>query len=637
LSKKFLTSLNLLGKATDPATGTAGDLYYNTALQTVKVYTGTEWTIISGGGSVTVADSTPADPTEGSMWFESDTGKFFVYYDNFWVELGAPGSQGPQGATGATGAAGATGATGAPGPGFAAGGTANQALVKVDASNYNTQWATIPLINSDNNFLARVGIGRAPTVPLEIQSSSVIAAGSSSVLLVGSNNTERIEARSIGADSVIRSFQSPGSSGVPSATVSGNALGNFQLGGYDGTGWARAAWVAANAAENWSPTNRGANLVISTTPIGSTSIAERVRVTSQGDVGIGTTTPAAKLDVNGSIKSDNLSSVNAILNSSFNVWQRGTTLSVAGGAFNIIADRWGSGRAGSAGGYNISRQVTNDTTNLPFIQYCMRIARNNGDTITGGIQTVQNIETINSIPFAGRTVTISAYIRKGADYSGTNMTLNLNSGTGTDQNLNQSYTGNAAVCSTTITPTTTWTRYSVTGTVASTATELALYIYQNAAGTASTVNDYIEITGVMLELGNVASPYRSNQPTYQAELAACQRYYYRTTATQSYSDFASGYNASASEGSYIIPFPVQMRITPTALEQTGAASNYNILHSSGGSAARAVCSSVPTYQVASQNAARVYFIVPGTVTAGQGSVGGSSNNTTAFLGWSAEL
>lgn len=148
MSKKFLTSLNLLGKATDPATGTAGDLYYNTALQTVKVYTGTEWTVISGGGgggsaSITVGDNTPSDPTEGSMWFESDTGRFFVYYDSFWVELGAPGSQGPQGLTGSTGPA---------GPGVPTGGTANQALVKIDSANYNTQWSSIALSSANNTF-----------------------------------------------------------------------------------------------------------------------------------------------------------------------------------------------------------------------------------------------------------------------------------------------------------------------------------------------------------------------------------------------------------------------------------------------------------------------------------------------------
>lgn len=42
---------------------------------------------------------------------------------------------GPQGATGATGATGPTG------PGVAAGGTANQMLVKVDGTDYNTTWS----------------------------------------------------------------------------------------------------------------------------------------------------------------------------------------------------------------------------------------------------------------------------------------------------------------------------------------------------------------------------------------------------------------------------------------------------------------------------------------------------------------
>lgn len=97
MSQKFLTSLNLLGKSTDPASGTAGDLYYNTTLQTVKVYTGSEWTVISGGGgSITVGDTAPASPTEGSIWFKSDTAQTFVYYDSFWIEIGV-GPQGPAG------------------------------------------------------------------------------------------------------------------------------------------------------------------------------------------------------------------------------------------------------------------------------------------------------------------------------------------------------------------------------------------------------------------------------------------------------------------------------------------------------------------------------------------------------------
>lgn len=38
--------------------------------------------------SVTVSDTSPSVTKEGSLWFESDTTQFFVYYDNFWIEVG---------------------------------------------------------------------------------------------------------------------------------------------------------------------------------------------------------------------------------------------------------------------------------------------------------------------------------------------------------------------------------------------------------------------------------------------------------------------------------------------------------------------------------------------------------------------
>jgi hypothetical protein len=52
---------------------------------------------------------------------------------------GAPGAQGPQGTTGATGS---TGAQGAAGVGVPAGGTTDQVLAKVNATDYNTKWMT---------------------------------------------------------------------------------------------------------------------------------------------------------------------------------------------------------------------------------------------------------------------------------------------------------------------------------------------------------------------------------------------------------------------------------------------------------------------------------------------------------------
>lgn len=92
-------------------------------------------TINSG---VTVSDNAPSSPTAGQVWYESDTGKTFVYYDSFWVETvgsiggsgatGATGAQGIQGEVGATGATGATGAAGAQGIQGETGATGSQGI-----------------------------------------------------------------------------------------------------------------------------------------------------------------------------------------------------------------------------------------------------------------------------------------------------------------------------------------------------------------------------------------------------------------------------------------------------------------------------------------------------------------------------
>lgn len=41
-----------------------------------------------GSGGVTVSDTIPFSPAEGDMWYESDTGGLFAYYDSHWIEIG---------------------------------------------------------------------------------------------------------------------------------------------------------------------------------------------------------------------------------------------------------------------------------------------------------------------------------------------------------------------------------------------------------------------------------------------------------------------------------------------------------------------------------------------------------------------
>lgn len=87
MAKRLLSIQKIVNLASDPATGTAGEIYYNTALNAYKYYNGTTWTIISSDAGVYVGITAPASPSEGDLWYNSETGKLLIYYDNFWVEL----------------------------------------------------------------------------------------------------------------------------------------------------------------------------------------------------------------------------------------------------------------------------------------------------------------------------------------------------------------------------------------------------------------------------------------------------------------------------------------------------------------------------------------------------------------------
>jgi len=262
---------------------------------------------------------------------------------------------------------------------------------------------------------------------------------------------------------------------------------------------------------------------------------------------------------------------NAIINGGMDIWQRGTSISAVGSTSNYTADRWLGYNSSSA--FTISRQATGDTTNLPNIQYCGRIQRNSGATATTYMYLSQSFETVNSIPFAGKTVTYSFYARKGTDFSdGTSvLRIGVNSGTGTDQNWLVSYTGDAAVIAgTTLTLTTTWQRFTYTGTVATTAKELTVWFEHRASGTAG-ANDYYEITGLQLELGSVATAFARNSGTIQGELAACMRYYQKsynqsvTPATVTEVGSVSMFTQATVSYNFLpsVSFGVRMRATPT--------------------------------------------------------------------------
>lgn len=149
---------------------------------------------------------------------------------------------------------------------------------------------------------------------------------------------------------------------------------------------------------------------------------------------------------------------------------------------------------------------------------------------------------------------------------------------------------------------------------------------------ASSVNNFFAITGVQMEIGVMPTPifeYRS----YGTELALCQRYYYRSIPGVSGGTFCIGYANSTTVGEGFIKYPVIMRSIPSALEQSGTATDYQIRFV----ITNTNCSSVPIYvNNTTTEGGYVNFTVASGLTAGQG-IALRANTTTAFLGWSAEL
>jgi hypothetical protein len=320
---------------------------------------------------------------------------------------------------------------------------------------------------------------------------------------------------------------------------------------------------------------------------------------------------------------------NPVLNSAFQVWQRGTSVAQTTNGYGYTADRWSLWAQGTNNNCTGSRQVTGDTTNLPNIQYCARVQRNSGQTGTSGVFFAQFMETINSIPYAGKTVTMSFYARAGANFSAASNSLivYLVSGTGTDQSQYAGYTGQALPVNSTATLTTTWQRFTYTGTVASTATELTLEFGYTPSGTAG-ANDYFEITGVQIDIGSVALPFRTYAGTIQGELSAAQRYYWLFNSGSS-TILGTSFYQSTTRMHLPVTFPVTMRTAPSLVATSGT--NYYNFQSNGDDNFNSL-----TIGAASPQSA---YLFNNTEISGTAGVAGMvlTNNASASVAFSAEL
>jgi hypothetical protein len=254
---------------------------------------------------------------------------------------------------------------------------------------------------------------------------------------------------------------------------------------------------------------------------------------------------------------------NGVINGSFDIWQRGTSFA-APTTNTFVADRW-AWQSSSVASKTISRQASG----LTGFQYSIRVARDSGNTNTASNYIGYSMESADAYRFAGQTVTFSFYAKAGANYSPTSSLLGyrLGSGTGTDQNfLTGGYTGSVNVLDATQAITTTWTRYSFTAAVGSTATELGLFFYSTPTGTAG-ANDWFEITGVQVEVGSQVSPFiRAGGGAIQAELAMCLRYYDKRGGQTGTGTVIANAMSNSAGTNALFSIPIAMRVAPTSVD-----------------------------------------------------------------------
>jgi hypothetical protein len=145
---------------------------------------------------------------------------------------------------------------------------------------------------------------------------------------------------------------------------------------------------------------------------------------------------------------------------------------------------------------------------------------------------------------------------------------------------------------------------------------------------ASAINNYWQITGVQLEIGDTATPFEFKSA--EDELEECARYYYRFTAAAAYTCFTlSGISYQSTGAVATFPLATPMRTEPSAVEYANIGVQDNLL---GGVNSVSAASLDSPHRLNPQ----VAFTSSG-LTATRPARIMANNNSSAYIGFSAEL
>jgi len=256
---------------------------------------------------------------------------------------------------------------------------------------------------------------------------------------------------------------------------------------------------------------------------------------------------------------------NKIINGDFGIWQRGTSTTVTNG---FCADRWVVAVDGTGGITTTQQSFTPGNTIAGYEPsfYLQSAVTSVGTSTTYFLS--QRIEDVRT--FAGQTVTLSFWAK--ADSVRSNV-IYFRQVFGTGGSADN-YTTFPA-----ITYSTSWQRYSFTLAIPSVSGKTigtGSYLEPNIRSTVTSGMN-IQIWGVQVEAGSVATPFTTASNTFQGELSLCQRYYQRVNNNPSgYGGYGLGSASTTTNVRIDYFFPVQMRTLPSAIDYSTLSSTYAV-------------------------------------------------------------
>jgi hypothetical protein len=309
---------------------------------------------------------------------------------------------------------------------------------------------------------------------------------------------------------------------------------------------------------------------------------------------------------------------NKLINGDFGIWQRGTSFTTA----VYTADRWFLSWSGTTT-VSLTRQAFT-AGSAPVAsyesQYFARFARTAGSADDYFLQRIEDART-----FAGQTVTFSFWAKASANTTISQVYCAQSMGSGGSG-------GGGAGNFSGISITTSWARYSVTfvmpsiagGTVGTNSFVEAVFKFGSAMG-----NITVDLWGIQLESGSVATPFQTASGSIGGELGLCQRYYQVLASNAVDLVFCNGYAIATTQCEGVISFPI-MRTTP-ALSATTGTSFYKFRKAGGDVPLNSV-----TLALATSSSALLFNSSNFSGTAGAGGLF-VTNNASAFIALSAEL